>query len=139
MAIFATFADFGWAAGPRVQILSPQNGARISHDQSMILLTGKVASHRGRSPNVDIFFLIDVSLSTAHYAGVDFPDLADLPPLYISPGAERSRPQISLSSAGPGGPPAYNLRNSIFAAEIIASRRMLSQLDAKTTRVGIIA
>jgi von Willebrand factor type A domain len=138
LALFVTFADSGWAAGPRVQILSPQNGARISQDQNIILLSGKVASDRARSLNVDIFFLIDVSLSTAHYAGVDFPDLAELPALYISRGEGSSRPEISLSSAGSGAGPAYNLRNSIFAAEIIASRRLLSQLDAQTTRVGVI-
>jgi von Willebrand factor type A domain len=137
LALFVTSAQFGWAAGPRVQILAPQNGARISQDQNVILVSGKIASDRARSFDVDIFFLIDVSLSTAHYAGVDFPDLSDLPPLYIAPGSDRSRPQISLTHTGSGAL-AYNLRNSIFAAEIIASRRMLSQLDAQTTRVGII-
>jgi hypothetical protein len=141
LSFIVTSAGWGWAE-PKVQILSPQNGARISQDQNLILLSGKVASETARSANVDLFFLIDVSLSTAHYAGVDFPDLVDLPPLYISPGVGSSRPQVSLSAAGfnigSGAAPTYNLRNSIFAAEIIASRRMLAQLDAQTTRVGII-
>jgi hypothetical protein len=138
LVLFVTYAEFGWAGGPKVQILSPHNGARISQDQNIILLSGKVASDRARSANVDIFFLIDISLSTAHHAGVDFPDLADLPALYISAGTGSSRPQISLSHTGSGAAPIYNLRNSIFAAEIVASRRMLSQLDAQTTRVGVI-
>jgi hypothetical protein len=108
----------------------------------LVLLSGKVASETARSVNVDIFFLIEASLSTAHYAGVDFPDLGDLPALYISPGAGGSRPQVSIFRAdiniGSGEAPRYNLRNSIFAAETIAARRMLSQLDAQTTRVRVI-
>jgi len=130
------------AAEPKLQILSPQNGARISQNQNVILLSGKVAGDAARSTNVDILFLIDVSLSTAHYAGVDFPDLADLPALYISPGESGTRPQISMSgggiNVGSGNAPSFNLRNSIFAAEIVASRRMLSRLDVGTTRVGVV-
>ena len=142
LVLFVTSAGLGRAAGPKLEILSPQNGARISQDQNLILLSGKVASEAVRSVNVDIFFLIDVSLSTAHYAGVDFPDLGDLPALYISPGGGGSRPQVSIFGAGINSgsseAPRYNLRNSIFAAEIIAARRMLSQLDTQTTRVGVI-
>jgi hypothetical protein len=131
----------GMAAEPKVQILSPQNGARISQDENTVLLSGKVSSDSARPANVDVIFNIDVSLSTAHYAGVNFPDLAQLPGVYISPG--RPRPRISLfegdANIGPTGePPRFNLRNSIFAAEIVASRRLLSQLDSKTTRVGVI-
>ncbi|MGH7926724.1 MAG: VWA domain-containing protein [Candidatus Binatia bacterium] len=142
LALAVTFAGVGWTAEPKLQILSPQNGARISQDQNLLLLSGKVTSHTARSVNVDIVFLIDVSLSTAHYAGVDFPDLVDLPGLYLSPGSSGSRPQISVFGAGidvgTGEAPSFNLRNSIFAAEVIASRRMLSQLDTRTTRVGVI-
>jgi hypothetical protein len=132
----------GWVAEPKVQILHPQNGVHISQEQNLMLLSGKVASEMARSADVDIFFVLDVSLSTAHYAGIDFPDLANLPGLYISPGVGSARPQVSTSGAGfniaSGDAPRFNLRNSIFAAEVIASQRMLSQLDAKTTRVGVI-
>lgn len=138
-ALVATSAGLSWPAEPKVHILTPQNGARISHDQNTILLSGKVAGNTGRSAYVDIFFLIDVSLSTAHYAGVDFPDLVDLPGVYISPG--RPRPRITVLGGGinsgpTGEAPRFNLRNSIFAAEIVASRRMLSHLDPQTTRAA---
>ena len=105
------------------------------------MLTGKVASNTARSAHVDIFFLIDVSGSTAHHAGVNFPELVDLPALYLSPGGERPRASETGGSNSFGNtsePPRFNLRNSIFAAEIVAARRMLSQLDAQTTRVGVI-
>jgi hypothetical protein len=139
---FAMFPGVAWAGSPRLQILSPHNGARLAHEQNLVLLTGKVTTETARSDNVDLVVLLDVSLSTAHYAGVDFPDSGELPALYISPGANRSQPRIWVGSPaltiGSGAPPEYNLRNSVFAAEIIASRRMLSQLDPKTTRVGVI-
>jgi hypothetical protein len=48
-------------------------------------------------------------------------------------------PQISIGGLGMGFPPPRDLRNSILAAEIAASRRLLSQLNNGTTRVGIIA
>jgi hypothetical protein len=37
-----------------------------------------------------------------------------------------------------GSPPFRDLRSSILAAEIAASRRLLSQLNSETTRVGVI-
>jgi Mg-chelatase subunit ChlD len=107
-------------------------------------LTGKVARNSARSAAVDIFFLIDVSGSTAQHAGIDFPELNDLPALYMSsttPGGRQASPSVpgGGNQIAPIGEPArFNLRNSIFAAEIVASRRMLSRLDSQTTRVGVI-
>ena len=41
-----------WAAEPRVQILSPKDGSRITQEQNSVLISGKVATDLGRSPNV---------------------------------------------------------------------------------------
>src|SRR3970282_294136 len=46
-------------AEPRVQILSPADGSRITQDQNSIFVSGKVARETGRSANVDIFLVID--------------------------------------------------------------------------------
>ena len=102
----------------------------------MVLVSGKVASQGARSPNVDIFLVIDVSGSTAQYAGVDLGD-AGLP----TDGSGSSgfgTPQISIGGFGFGQPPLRNLRNSILAAEVAAARRLLLQLNSQTTRVGVI-
>src|SRR3989338_8272673 len=127
-----------WAVEPSVQIQSPKNGSRIVQDQNSVLVNGKVSTQGTRTPNVDIFFVVDVSGSTAHYAGVDFGDSAD-PPLPSGPSGWGG-PQISIFGGGfgMGGPPIRNLRNSILAAEVAAARRLLSQLNAETTRVGLI-
>ena len=124
------------AAEPKVQILSPKEGSRITQQQNSILISGKVASQAARSENVDIMFIIDISGSTAQYAGVDFGDYGQLPDSSISGGF--GRPQISIGGFGVGRLPVRNLRNSILAAEVGAARRLLVQLNSKTTRVGIV-
>src|SRR5207237_9427329 len=69
--ILLPIANSAWGAEPKVQILSPKDGNRSTQDQKTILVSGKVASEAARSPNVDIFLVIDISGSTALYAGVD--------------------------------------------------------------------
>src|SRR5215831_1459733 len=125
-----------WAAEPRVQILSPKDGSRITQEQSSVLISGKVATDLGRSPNVDIVFVIDISGSTSAYAGADFGDMGPLPDNSGSFGF--GRPQISLGGIGIGQPPFRNLRNSVLAAEVAASRRLLLQLNSETTRAGVV-
>ncbi|MCH8055366.1 MAG: VWA domain-containing protein [Deltaproteobacteria bacterium] len=128
-----------WGAEPKGQILSPKDGSRITQEQNTILISGKVSTQGARTPNVDIFFVVDVSGSTAHYAGVDFGDSADLS--FPSGSTGWGRPQISVFGGGFGtrGPPVRDLRNSILAAEVVATRRLLSQLNSQTTRVGLIS
>jgi hypothetical protein len=134
LSLLLWFPNGSWGAEPKVQIQSPKDGSRIVQDQEMVLISGKVSTQGERTPNVDIFFVLDISGSTANYAGVDLGD-ANLP----SSGSTRwGRPQISIFGGGLGGPPMRDLRNSILAAEVAASRRLLSQLNAQTTRVGVI-
>ena len=125
------------AKEPRVEILSPRDGARIVQEQSTILVSGKVSAQESRTPNVDIVFVIDTSGSTAHYAGVDFGD-SKLPTASGLGG--RGSPQIGIfgGGLGLGVPPLRDLRNSILAAEVGAARRLLTQLNPETTRVGVV-
>lgn len=132
------------AAEPRIQILSPKDGSQIAEDQKTILISGKVASETSRSANVDIFLVLDTSGSTVNSAGAEFAGQSELPDKYILGGAPRLQPQISISRRGMGmGGPTYeptrlNLRHSILGAEVVASRRLLTQLNSQTTRVGVI-
>jgi hypothetical protein len=127
------FPSSGAAAEPKVQILSPVDGSRITQDKSSIFVSGKVARETGRSSNVDIFLVIDVSGSTAMYAGADLGE-ADQPP----ESSGFSAPQIIIGGMSVGKPPLRNPRNSILAAEVAAARRLLLQLNAETTRVGVL-
>jgi von Willebrand factor type A domain len=121
------------AAEPKVQIGSPKDGSRITQDQNVVLVSGKVVREMGRSANVDIFLVIDISGSTAMYAGADLGN-ADQPPESSGFGM----PQISIGGIGLGRPPLRNPRNSILAAEVAAARRLLLQLNSETTRVGVL-
>lgn len=132
------------AAEPRIQILQPKDGAQIAEDQKTILISGKVASDNVRSANVDIFLILDTSGSTVNSAGAEFANQTELPDKYLLGGAPRLQPQFSISGRGFGmGAPTYessriNLRHSILGAEVVASRRLLTQLNSQSTRVGII-
>jgi hypothetical protein len=134
--VFLCWSNGSWAAEPSVQILSPKDGSRITQEQNSVLVSGKVVTDLGRSPNVDIILVIDVSGSTSQYAGANFGDLGQLPDNSGSFGF--GRPQISIGGIGMGQPPVRNLRNSILAAEVAASRRLLLQLNSQTTRVGVV-
>jgi len=132
------------AAEPRIQILSPKDGAQIAEDQKTILVSGKVASNNVRSANVDIFLILDTSGSTVNSAGAEFANQSELPDKYVLGGAPRLQPQISISGRGMGmGSPTFessriNLRHSILGAEVVASRRLLTQLNPQSTRIGVI-
>jgi len=103
-----------WPAQPQVQILSPKDGSKITQDQSLIFVSGKVARELGRSANVDIMLVIDISGSTAMYAGTDLGDLNSMP-----------------DNAGRIELPAHD-------DEVAAAHRLLLQLNAETTRVGVL-
>jgi VWA domain-containing protein/glucodextranase-like protein len=120
-------------AEPKLQILSPKDGSQIAQDQKSIFVSGKVAREAGRSNNVDIFLVIDISGSTALYSGANLPD-SDQPP----ESSGFPMPQISIGGMGLGGPPLRNPRNSVLAAEVAAARRLLLQLNRDTTRVGVL-
>ena len=134
--LLASMPQWLGAAEPKIQILSPKEGSRISQEQNTVLVSGKVTSQAARSENVDIMLVIDISGSTALYAGTDFSDLAQLPDGSGSSGF--GRPQITIGGYGFGGPPIRNLRNSVLAAEVAAARRLLVQLNSQATRVGVI-
>jgi len=131
--LFCGTGKFIWAAEPRVQILSPKDGSRIAQEQNTIFVSGKVARDAGRSANVDIFLVIDISGSTAMYAGVNLGD-ADQPPDSSGFGL----PQITIGGMSVGRPAVRNLRNSVLAAEVAAARRLLLQLNSQSTRVGVL-
>jgi von Willebrand factor type A domain len=133
-ALLITFANKTIGAELTVQIRSPKDGAEIAQDQSYVLVGGKVAIETHGSGYVDIFLVLDVSGSTALYAGGDFSEFSRLPNSYVTRRVT-SRRIPSKCTIGPG---SHNLRISTLAAEIVASRRLLSQLNSETTRVGVI-
>src|SRR4030095_16036927 len=143
LSFFSAVSAAG-AAEPKIQILSPKDDSQIAEDQKTILISGKVASDNVRSSNVDIFLIIDTSGSTVLSAGAEFANQSELPDKYIFGGAPAPQPQISISRRGFGmggrasEPVGANLRHSILGAEVVASRRLLTQLNPQSTQVGVI-
>jgi Mg-chelatase subunit ChlD len=129
-------ASSAGGAEPKIQILSPKDGARILQEQNSVLINGKVSSQGEQRANVDLFLIVDTSGSTAHYAGMEIND----PEFNIPSASPWGRPPIGIfgGGIGVGAPPPRDLRNSVLVAEIAASRRLLSQLNPQTTRVGVI-
>ncbi len=126
-----------WGEEPTVRITSPKDGSSIKQDKELVIVTGKVSTEEMPVPSVDLLLVIDVSSSTARYAGVDFTE-ADQPPVSSS-GKGSGRP-IGVFGGGIGGgvPIMMDLKNSVLVAEVSASRRLLSQLNSEMTRVGIV-
>jgi hypothetical protein len=124
-----------WGGEPRVQIRSPKDGSHITQEQNYVLVGGKVFTEAGGAGYVDIFLVLDVSGSSAQYAGVNFSEFSELADTYVDSKGLGGRGR-ECSGARRSG--RLNLRNSILAAEIMASRRLLSQLNPKSTRVGVI-
>ena len=133
-ALLITFANETTGTELTVQIRSPKNGSEITQEQAYVLVGGKAAVKTDQPGYTDIFLVLDVSGSTSLYAGVDFSEFSHLPNFYISQRMLGGWPAPGC----PGTPGSHNLRNSILAAEIVASRRLLSQLNPETTRVGVI-
>lgn len=131
----AAIPDSTLAAEPRVQILSPKDGGRITQDQNLIFISGKVARDAARSARVDLFLVVDISGSTSQYSGSDLGDAGALPD---GSGSGFPTPQISIGGMSIGKPSMRSLRNSILAAEVAAARRLLLQLNPETTRVGVL-
>lgn len=111
-------------APPKIDIVNPKNGARIEHKDRTVLVTGRVSHGSASEAALDLFFVIDVSGSTRKYAGLNF--LSDL------------LPSEQLSSGIFDSGHWTETDNSILGAEIGATRRLLSQLNPRSTRVGIV-
>lgn len=137
LTVFLLNSELSWGAEPKVRIISPKNGSRINGNKDIVLVTGKVSTRGVSISNVDLFIVLDVSASTAHYAGVVFND-KDLP-VTTSQGRFGSLHSGVFGGGLSGGRPIMmDLRSSILAAEIAASRRLLDKLNSETTRVGLI-
>jgi uncharacterized protein YegL len=133
--LLITFPNETLGAEVRIQIRSPTDGSHVTQEQNYVMVGGKVFTQGASSGYVDIFLVLDVSGSTAQYAGVDFSEFSELPNFYVD---SRRLGGRGLECSGARRAGRLNLRNSILAAEIMASRRLLSQLNPETTRVGVI-
>ena len=94
--LIISFSNRAWSTDLTVQIRSPKDESTITQEQAYILVGGKAEVQTGRAGYVDIFLVIDVSASTALYAGVDFSEFS------------RSAELLRKSTNGDGTDPSAN-------------------------------
>lgn len=106
-----------------LRIDAPAPG-RVSVDRAgMVFVSGIAFAHSGELPKVDVVFVLDVSGSTADASGADV------------------NGDGKVTRGGRGGFLGLGRSqnpDSILAAEVAAVRTLLDQLDARTTRVGVV-
>jgi len=115
----------------RLSIDSPSNGAVIGDPTGMAFVAGNALALFGEYQTFDIIFVVDTSDSTAEPSGADVDGNGVI-------GEKRGARYLSiLGSILPL--PNSDKGDSILAAEIMGCRVLLSQLDPRTTRVGVVA
>jgi len=114
-----------------LEIDSPTNGAVIGDSTGSAFISGKALALFGQYQTFDIVFVIDTSDSTAAPSGADVDGDGTI--------GER-RGEKFLSILGRVLPlPNTDQGDSILAAEVAGMRALLSQLDPRTTRVGLVS
>jgi len=115
----------------RLAIDSPANGAVIGDPTGMAFVSGSALALFGEYQTFDIIFVIDTSDSTAEPSGADIDGNGVI-------GEKRGAKYLSvLGSILPL--PNTDKGDSVLAAEIMGCRVLLSQLDPRTTRVGVVS
>jgi hypothetical protein len=120
---------------PRLQVSveTPEEGAVVGDPGGMAFIAGKALAHYGEFETFDIMFVVDQSESTSSPSGADV----------------NGDGKVDDRACG-GVPPMLGLfgsivgacnssKDSILAAELSAVRTLLTQLDPRTTQVGIVA
>jgi len=108
----------------QVEIEYPSDGDYIG-DTEGAFVSGRALALLGEFRRFDVIFVIDRSQSTEHMTGIDLNGNGIV-------GEERVGGMGALFGSTDGG-------DSILAAELLAARRVLENLDPRNTRVGLVS
>ena len=115
----------------RLTLDSPTNGSVIGDPTGMAFVAGQALALFGEYQTFDIIFVVDTSDSTAEPSGADIDGNGVI-------GEKRGAKYLGV--LGRILPlPNNDSGDSVLAAEIAGCRVLLSQLDPRTTRVGVVA
>ena len=118
-----------------MEIHTPKDGSRIAQEQNTVLISGKVSTQEARATNVDIVFVLDISGSTAQYAGQASAIRTD--PLWIHRDQEAADRHL-WRGLWHHRTTCQDLRNSSWPLRL-RQPAAISQLDPNSTRVGLIS
>jgi hypothetical protein len=108
----------------RLTLLTPRDGDVLATPDAKALLVGQALAVRSESERFDLILGIDISQSAGAPAGSDVDGDGAI-------GEMRGGYRIFSGSNDPG--------DSVLAAQLLATRTLVSQLDPHTTRVGLVA
>jgi hypothetical protein len=114
-----------------VNIFEPSNGALIEEPRDVVYMQGRAFAHGIEAPAFDIALVIDTSGSTRAPAGVDVNGNGIV--------GRKSSTRMVVSIFGVIQDAISDPGDSVLAAEVKAAKKLLSQLDPRTSRVAIIS
>jgi hypothetical protein len=114
-----------------LEVETPTEGSVIGDPTGMAFVSGRALALYGEYQTFDIIFVVDTSDSTSAPSGADIDGDGTI-------GVRRGEKFLSI--LGRVLPlPNTDDGDSILAAEILAVRTLVGQLDPRTTRVGLVA
>jgi hypothetical protein len=111
------------ALGLRVTLFTPLDGALLAAADDRLFVAGRAVTFAPQPEHYDLVVVLDTSRSTSAPAGADVDGDGWL-------GSDRGGRWIDVTTDDWG--------DTVLAAQIYAVRTLISQLDARTTRVGIV-
>jgi len=108
----------------RVRIETPDDGAVVASADADVFVAGRVLTPSGELDVFDLVIVIDRSKSTDAPTGVDIDGDG-----YVGRAPESRYADGSSDDQG----------DSVLAAEVVAARTLIEQLDPETTRVAVVA
>jgi hypothetical protein len=120
---------------PRLQVSveTPEEGAVVGDPAGTAFIAGKALAHFGEFETFDIMFVVDQSESTSSPSGADVNGDGEVDDRTCS----GVPPMLGLFGSIVGA--CRSSKDSILAAELLAIRTLLQQLDPRTTQVGVVA
>jgi hypothetical protein len=116
-----------------VAIETPEPNAVVGDPGGMAFIAGKALAHYGEFSTFDIMFVIDQSESTSTPSGADINGDGKVDDRTC----DGVPPMLGLFGSIVGA--CRSSKDSILAAELLAVRTLLKQLDPRTTQVGVVA
>lgn len=114
-----------------VNIFEPSNGATIEEPRDAIYVQGRAFAHGVEAPSFDIALVIDTSGSTRAPAGVDVNGNGIV--------GRKSSTRVVISIFGVIQDAISDPGDSVLAAEVRSAKKLLSQLDPRSSRVAIVS
>lgn len=114
-----------------VNIFEPSNGAVLEDPRDVVYMQGRAFAHGIEAPAFDIAIVVDTSGSTRTPAGVDVNGNGIV--------GRKSSTRMVVGLFGVIQDSITDPGDSVLAAELKSAKRLLSQLDPRTSRVAIIS